>query len=116
MLVEPTKGNIMEFHKALRRSIFLGFVGIGLLFGAAAHAQEDICGPTETVHEALAERFGEQRIWHGLTGSGSIIEIWANVDTGTWTALQTYSRGESCVREDGSSATIAEIIPTGAPA
>ena len=106
----------MRFHQYLRRSIFLGFVGIGVLFGAAAHAQEDMCGPSETIHAALVERFGEQRIWHGLTGSGSIIEIWANLDTGTWTALQTYPDGESCIRADGTNQTPAELIPTGAPA
>lgn len=108
----------MRFHIALRRSIFLGFVTIGLLLGATAHAQEggDICGPSEAVHEALAERFGEQRAWFGVTGSGSIIEIWVNPETGTWTALQTYARGESCVREDGASATSFDFVPTGAPA
>lgn len=105
----------MRFHSILRRSIFLGFVGIGLVFGAAAHAQ-DICAETETVHGALAEKFGEQRIWHGLTASGSIVEIWINPETGSWTALQTYPDGQSCVREDGISATMSELIPTGAPA
>ena len=106
----------MRFHQYLRRSIFLGFVGIGVLFGAAAHAQDGMCGPTQDVYLALTDRFAESAIFRGLTESGSIIEIWGNPESGTWTALQTYPDGQSCIREDGIGYGVSGPTPTGAPA
>jgi hypothetical protein len=105
-----------RFHTAIRAGVLLGFTAIGLALCTPANAQE-MCGPTEKVHAALTEKFAEQRIWGGLTGGPnlSFIEVWVNPETDTWTILQTYPDGKSCVREDGTGYDIEELDPAGDP-
>ena len=37
----------------------------------------------------------------GLGGDGRIMEIWANSETGTWTATMTRSDGVTCLAAAG---------------
>lgn len=65
-----------------------------------AFGQQSNCGPREAVLQVLA-RYGETRQSIGLAGSGSVVEMWANLETGTWTAVVTGTDGTSCIAVDG---------------
>ena len=50
--------------------------------------------------ERLKALFGEQ---HQITlvGNAGLIELWVNMDTGSWTAMRTDVEGISCLLESG---------------
>ena len=75
---------------------------IAALFSASAHAQAQQCGPTAGVYEALANKHGESRVMAGLEPSGLLIEVWANIQRGTWTLFYTRPDGLSCAVSSGS--------------
>lgn len=54
------------------------------------------CGPTEQVYSGLGDEYGETRLMTGLALDGSVMEIWLNDETGTWTAFATLPDGTSC--------------------
>lgn len=55
------------------------------------------CAPRETVVEQLAADYGESRRSIGLAARGSVIEIFASQETGTWTITVTDTRGIACL-------------------
>lgn len=81
-----------------------------------AFAQGQNCGPRESVHERLKEGFGESIQSIGLLQNNGVMEIWANVDTGTWTVVVTAPDASiSCLVASGQgfSRIDAEAHPTG---
>lgn len=73
----------------------------GFLIAAPAFGQGQNCGPTLQVYEVLKEKHGESRHASGFSRDGMLIEMWANLDTGGWTALVTHPEGMSCVVASG---------------
>ena len=72
------------------------------LFGAAsipAAAQEHAaqCAERTKIIAGLAKQYQESPVAMGLDSSGSIIEITASEDGGTWTALVSRPDGVSCM-------------------
>jgi hypothetical protein len=61
------------------------------------------CGPRDVVIMALAERYGEGRQGIGLGGNQQVVEIFANLDTGTWTITVTLPTGIMCLVASGQS-------------
>jgi hypothetical protein len=61
-----------------------------------AHAQQQCAVRTDIV-EGLAERYGERQMMSGLNPDGSMVQIFANVETGTWTALVVEANGMACL-------------------
>lgn len=66
------------------------------LFAAPVAAQQQ-CGPRERFVQVMAERFGEARQVMAMTSNGMVLEIFANVEKGNWTALVSRPDGQSCV-------------------
>lgn len=64
---------------------------------APAHAQEVRCGIHVDIEADLAAAFSERRVMAGLNGDGTILEILANAETGTWTALIVRPDGIACL-------------------
>lgn len=64
---------------------------------------EPICEPRDFGVKALERVFGEQRIGVGLDGDGRLIELFANLETGTFTliAMEPKSAGISCLVVEG---------------
>lgn len=70
-----------------------GFVA----FCTPIHAQTAQCLNHGAFVVALADRYGERRQMAGLNGDGTIVEIYANDATGTWTALIVQPDGMACM-------------------
>jgi len=58
------------------------------------------CGPHAGVVAVLAKKYGETVRSMGLTGQGTMIEVFAS-DTGSWTIVQTAPMGTACIIASG---------------
>ena len=60
-----------------------------------ALAQEN-CGATEVVATMLYEQYGEQVQAMGLDSTGTLVSVWANEVSGSWTITMTTADGLTC--------------------
>ncbi len=67
-----------------------------LLLPCVANAQTQ-CLPRPNMMEMLADQFHEARQSMALSMAGSVIEVFANLTTGTWTAVETLPDGTACI-------------------
>jgi hypothetical protein len=63
---------------------------------AIAHAQQN-CAPRDAIAESLTGKYGESLQSAGVGGNGSLVEMWANTATGTWTITVTAPGGPTCM-------------------
>ena len=76
---------------------------------SAANATEPefACAPRADFVAGLDRNFGETLQAGGLSGIGgitnfqSVIEFYANIETGTWTLMGTDAEGDSCLLSSG---------------
>lgn len=80
----------------------LRLVGCLLLVGSPALAQMQ-CGGYADATAFLQEEYGERLVVQGLDGAGNVIAMFANPDTGTWTAFIVYPDGKACMASSGDS-------------
>lgn len=73
-----------------------------VLIGSPAFAQMQCGGFADTVAH-LSTQYGESLAVQGLDGAGNVIAMFANPDTGTWTALIVYPDGTACMASAGHS-------------
>ncbi len=71
-----------------------------LLIGSPAIAQTQ-CGGYADAVAFLMERYGESLTVQGIDGTGRVIAMFSNPDTGTWTALIVTPDGNACLVADG---------------
>lgn len=69
------------------------------------------CAPHSAALAMLANNYGETVQATGLSATGTMLQIIANTDTGTWTVLETNASGMTCLRASGDNM---EITPTAA--
>ncbi len=83
----------------MNRILFLMSFGIGAMFLAAnqAAAQSDNCTAHADIVERLGERYGESRQSIGLAADNSVVEVFASMDTGSWTITVTQAGGLTCL-------------------
>lgn len=87
-----------EKGNEMRRTFFLMSFGIGALIAAnPSQAQTGQCADHTIVVERLAERYGESRQSIGLASDNSVVEVFASMDTGSWTITVTRSGGPTCL-------------------
>lgn len=72
---------------------------LSAVFTIPAFAQER-CGPRGAVIDALKGEYGERVLFRALSEHG-LLEFYANVETGTWTALMSRPEGVSCLMDAG---------------
>tara|TARA_B100001123_G_C15296094_1_gene1019283 strand:- start:925 stop:1224 length:300 start_codon:yes stop_codon:yes gene_type:complete len=58
------------------------------------------CPPHEIWRDTLSQKFGENRIFKGITGTGDIVRIYMNFGSGTWTAT-LENAGFECQKAHG---------------
>lgn len=90
----------------MMRPLFTLSTGFGLLliFAAQAFGQTPRqCGPRDNVVALLGERYGESRQSIGLAGRGQVMEVFASLETGTWTITVTLPNGMTCLVASGQS-------------
>ena len=86
-------------------------VGAILLAGTHAQAQAN-CHPRDLVVTRLAERYGESRQSIGLAANNTVVEVFASLDTGTWTITVTRPGGPACLVASGEGfQVLAEVLP-----
>ena len=74
------------------------------------------CLPRAVLIERLADGFGEGREAVALTADGQMMEVFANLETGSWTIAVTLANGVSCLVASGQSYERArEAAVTGDP-
>ena len=90
----------------------LGF-GVALLAGQGAQAQQARnCAPHAVVLERLADGYGESRQAIALGADNTVVETFANIDSGSWTITVTQPGGLTCLVAHGQAfQLVAEMLP-----
>lgn len=87
-------------------------LGVMVLAAQAVNAQGQNCAPRPAVLERLAEKYGETRQSIGLAAQGSVVEVFASQETGSWTITVTMPNGLTCLVASGQSfEALAEALP-----
>ena len=98
----------------MKRNLFLMSFGIGAMLLAANHAnaQARNCADHDTIVARLAERYGESRQSIGLGNDNSVLEVFASMETGSWTITVTRPGGPTCLVAAGQAfAHLNEVLP-----
>ncbi|MFD3190920.1 hypothetical protein ACFMPD_11675 [Sedimentitalea sp. HM32M-2] len=99
----------------MKKTLLNMTIGLGLMTLAAQHVaaqQTRNCAPRETVVDRLATGYGETRQSIGLGAQGTVVEVFASEDTGTWTITVTMPTGMTCLVASGQSfEELAEALP-----
>jgi hypothetical protein len=94
--------------------------GIGAAMAAdqASAQQSRNCAPHDLIVSRLAERYGESRQSIGLAANNAVIEVFASLDSGSWTITVTAPGGPTCLIASGQHfQALAETLPnTDSPA
>ncbi|MCH2163181.1 MAG: hypothetical protein MK098_00785 [Marinovum sp.] len=70
------------------------------------------CAPRDAVIERLAGKYGETRQSIGLGANNEVIEVFASVETGSWTITTTTAQGLTCLVASGQAyETLASVLP-----
>ena len=92
-------------------------LGVGALILATQHAfaqqQNRNCAERERVVERLSSTYGESRQTIGLAPNNSVVEMFASLETGTWTITVTNPAGVTCLVASGQAfeATHGDLTP-----
>ena len=81
-------------------------MGFGIMALAAqqlAAEQPRNCAPRDVVLDRLAQSYGETRQSIGLGSRGTLIEVFASRETGSWTITATQPDGTTCLIASGQS-------------
>ena len=70
-----------------------------ILLGGAVAAQT--CLPRDTIVERLEARYQEKLAGRGLRGESSLFEMFTTADGSSWTIIQSFPTGRSCIMAAG---------------
>ncbi len=101
----------MESRRATARAVCPAVVFVAVVFVAvvlvfrtgSAHAQNRIaaCAQRDAIVKRLDERYGEHRNNMMLDAQGNLVELFSNLDTGSWTLTVTVPGGPTCTLSSG---------------
>lgn len=89
-------------------AVAVAFVGFS---ATALTAQPRNCGPHAVVVERLASGYGEVRVSIALGSNGTVVENFANLETGTWTITVTVAGGPTCLVVSGEAYQLLRELP-----
>lgn len=101
----------------MNQRLFQMTMGLGIMVLAAqqVQAQTPNCAPRPDVLQRLAETYGETRRGIGLAQQGTVMEVFASDETGTWTITLTLPNGLTCLIAAGEAfEVLAEALPPNA--
>lgn len=81
----------------------------------AAAQQQPRCAPRAQVLDVIESRFRESRRAIGLTGSQTVMELYASEGSGSWTILVTLPNGLTCLVAVGTGFEAEAAAAAGAP-
>lgn len=83
----------------------------------AGPATAQVCGPHGVITDHLGSHYGETRQSIALAANNAVVEMFANLDTGSWTLLITVAGQRSCIAASGQAFDLTPTPPlTGDPA
>lgn len=105
----------------MTKTVLAGALGLaGLMFALPAVAQTVArnCGPRAAVVAHLAEKYSETRQSIGLAANNMVMEVFASLDSGSWTITVTSPEGLTCLVASGQGfEPVTEELPArGSPA
>ena len=83
------------------------WLAVALAMAAPAHAQTARCADRTAIVAGLLAEYGEVQVMAGQQGTDTILEVFANPATGSWTVLTTTRDGMACLRGAGTDLVIA---------
>lgn len=87
----------------------------GVMLGAATMVDAQgaqNCAPRDMVVERLAAKYGETRQSMGLGSNNAVMEVFASLETGSWTITVTTAQGLTCLVASGQAfEELAEALP-----
>lgn len=87
---------------------FLALACSATLMAPMATAQSNNCAEHARVVERLASGYGESRQSLGLGADGSVVEVFASIETGSWTITVTRAGGPTCLVASGQNFQLVE--------
>lgn len=91
---------------------FLLFAAGGLSLIASTVAAQSPCASRETVVTELAEKYQESRYVLGLGLNGTVLEVFGNMESGSWTVTETHASGLLCILSSGVAFQLFEAVKT----
>ncbi|MBT8411243.1 MAG: hypothetical protein KJP02_05540 [Octadecabacter sp.] len=83
-----------------------------LAFASGTHAQSRNCADRDRIVDRLASGYGETRQSVGLGSDNTLVEVFASLETGTWTIVITRAGGPSCLVASGQAYQVmADALP-----
>ena len=83
-----------------------------IMLATTATAQSGNCADHARVVERLASGYGETRQSIGIGADNTVVEVFASLETGTWTITVTAAGGPTClVASGGAFQILAEGLP-----
>lgn len=76
-------------------------MGFGVLLLAAQQGHAAQCADHATVVANLAQHYGETRQSIGLAHDNTVVEVFASLETGSWTITVTRPGGPTCLAAAG---------------
>ena len=76
----------------------------GFVLGAASLVEAQAtqnCAPRDQVVERLATKYGETRQSMGLGSNNAVMEVFASIESGSWTITVTMTNGITCLVASG---------------
>ncbi len=93
-------------------ALSFGLLVLGAFLATPVFAQSANCAPHDVVLERLADGYGESRQTLALGSDNSVVETWANIESGTWTITVTRAGGPTCLVASGQAfELLAEALP-----
>lgn len=90
----------------------LALTSAAILFATAALSDTPHCADHAHVVERLATGYGETRQSIGVGSDNSMVEIFASLETGTWTIAVTHAGGLTCLVASGNGyQVLSESLP-----
>lgn len=90
-----------RIDKILICMVVVLFVVLFMLSAQIANAQPPGCNDRDALIANLQRGYGESRQTVALDAAGRLIEVLANLTTGSWTAVMTTADGVSCIVASG---------------
>lgn len=95
--------------------VTLTMLSAGILLGAATMVKAQgaqNCAPRDMVITRLADKYGETRQSMGLGANNNMMEVFASLETGSWTITVTTAQGMTCLVASGQAfEELAEVLP-----
>ena len=101
--------------KLLKKTAPLAAVLLAMAGTSVLAQGQMVCGNRDTIVSQLERKYGETRRSMGLQQGRGVVEVFASVETGSWTITVTDARGTMCLMAAGEAFEVEEIAAVETP-